>query len=104
VPQDVVDRVDVIASGAASMPRICWFLGISIYMYWNDHDPPHFHATYNDYAAMVAIVDGRVIRGRLPQRVAGLVQEWSLLNSEALMNNWQRAKAEQELAPIVPLE
>ena len=26
------------------MPRICSFYGIAIWIYWNDHHPPHFHA------------------------------------------------------------
>ncbi|WP_353616310.1 DUF4160 domain-containing protein [Bacillus sp. es.034] len=25
------------------MPKISEFGGISIYLYYNDHDPPHFH-------------------------------------------------------------
>ena len=30
------------------MPEISRFLGIVIYMYFNDHNPPHLHAEYND--------------------------------------------------------
>jgi len=33
------------------MPEISRFLGIVIYMYFNDHNPPHFHAVYNNYKA-----------------------------------------------------
>jgi len=25
------------------MPRLSAFYGLVIYMYWNDHAPPHFH-------------------------------------------------------------
>lgn len=28
------------------MPEISRFYGIVIAMYYNDHDPPHFHARY----------------------------------------------------------
>lgn len=28
------------------MPQICRFFGITIYMYFNDHAPAHFHAEY----------------------------------------------------------
>ena len=52
------------------MPRICYFLGISIYMYWSDHLPPHFHAIYNDYGALVDIETGKVFLGKLPRKVA----------------------------------
>jgi len=26
------------------MPTVAWFYGIAIAMYYNDHNPPHFHA------------------------------------------------------------
>lgn len=25
------------------MPTVAWFYGIAIAMYYNDHNPPHFH-------------------------------------------------------------
>ena len=28
------------------MPRIAFFYGIGIYLYYSDHAPPHFHAIY----------------------------------------------------------
>lgn len=31
------------------MPVISKFLGIVITMYWNEHNPPHFHAKYGEY-------------------------------------------------------
>jgi hypothetical protein len=30
------------------MPTIAWFYGIAIQMYYNDHNPPHFHARYGN--------------------------------------------------------
>ena len=30
------------------MPLVSEFYGIKIYMYWEDHSPPHFHAEYGD--------------------------------------------------------
>lgn len=32
------------------MPLISRFFGILIYMYFDDHAPPHFHAEYGEYA------------------------------------------------------
>jgi hypothetical protein len=58
------------------LPEISRFLGIIIAMYYSDHVPPHFHARYGDLEAVIAIVTGEVIEGRLPPRVLGLVQEW----------------------------
>jgi hypothetical protein len=29
-----------------SLPKISEFFGIAIYLYFDDHPPPHFHAQY----------------------------------------------------------
>lgn len=50
------------------MPEISRFLGIVIAMFYNDHNPPHFHAKYGDFKAVIAIETGEVIEGRLPPR------------------------------------
>ncbi|MCO6498116.1 MAG: DUF4160 domain-containing protein [Chitinophagaceae bacterium] len=39
------------------MPRISAFYGILVYMYYNDHEPPHFHAIYGDYEVLININD-----------------------------------------------
>ncbi len=38
------------------MPEICRFFGIVIKMYWEDHNPPHFHAFYAGEQALIDIV------------------------------------------------
>ncbi|MGH2731176.1 MAG: DUF4160 domain-containing protein, partial [Actinomycetota bacterium] len=50
------------------MPRISRFYGITIAMYFGDHDPPHFHAIYGEYEARVAIASVETMRGFLPPR------------------------------------
>ncbi len=37
------------------MPEISRFLGIIIFMNFNEHNPPHFHAKYGDYQIVVQI-------------------------------------------------
>jgi hypothetical protein len=37
------------------MPEICRFYGIIIRMYYDDHNPPHFHAEYADDEAWINI-------------------------------------------------
>jgi hypothetical protein len=37
------------------MPRISEFYGLIIYMYYNDHLPPHFHAEYGEFEALYNI-------------------------------------------------
>lgn len=37
------------------MPVISRFLGIIFAMFYNDHNPPHFHANYGGHRAVIAI-------------------------------------------------
>jgi len=37
------------------MPEVSRFFGIIIRMYFNGHDPAHFHAFYGEFEALVAI-------------------------------------------------
>ena len=50
------------------VPRISFFCGIAIMMYFYDHEPPHFHAQYAEYHAVIAINVGEVLVGDLPSR------------------------------------
>ena len=66
------------------MPLISLFFGIKIYIYYDDHDPPHFHA---DYQGKKAVFDfrGNIINGNLGSRTATkLVREWVDLHAEEL--------------------
>jgi len=55
------------------MPELCRFYGIIIRMYFDDHAPPHFHAFYGEYQALMNIETLAVLRGHLPPRAHGLV-------------------------------
>ena len=55
------------------MPEICRFFGIVIKMFFDDHNPPHFHAEYGDDSALIDIRNLSVFSGRLSPRVMGLV-------------------------------
>lgn len=86
------------------MPRISEFYGIVIYMYFQDHNPPHFHAIYAEYEALIRIDNGEVIRGRLPKTAGSLVEQWRLLHVGDLAGNWQRAQEPAALSSIEPLQ
>lgn len=86
------------------MPEISRFLGIIIAMYYNDHAPPHFHAKYGEFEAVIAIATGEVVEGRLPPRVLGLVQEWRERHHDELSEDWSLARDRKVLKQIRPLE
>ena len=85
------------------MPEICRFLGIVIAMYYNEHQPPHFHAKYGEYRALFSIEDLRMIEGEMPKRVISLVLEWAFEHRKALLEDWELAVCKKQLKKIEPL-
>ena len=85
------------------MPEISRFFGISILMYFNDHSPPHFHAKYNEHAAVFRIADLAMAEGFLPPRAAALVREWAGLHREELAESWSALAETGTLRRIPPL-
>ena len=86
------------------MPTICRFYGLLIQMYFDDHNPPHFHVIYNDFQAAIAINDFSILEGDLPPKALGLAMEWARAHKEQLLSDWQLAKSRQPLLPIEPLQ
>jgi len=82
------------------MPRVSYFYGISIYMYFADHNPPHFHAHYGRSKALVAIATGDIVAGDLPRTAKRLVKEWALSHQPELTANWARAQGQANLERI----
>jgi hypothetical protein len=85
------------------MPSVSRFFGIIIYFYFEDHNPPHFHAKYNEFTAEISIENFVVIKGKLPPRVLGLVVEWAQLHQPELYENWNIAMKGGEFKQIQPL-
>ncbi|MCX7004446.1 MAG: DUF4160 domain-containing protein [bacterium] len=85
------------------MPEICRFLGIVIYMLYNDHSPPHFHAEYGEYKISVDINSG-VVEGRFPRRALSAVIDWYMVSKDALLEDWALAAHHEPLKRIQPLE
>ena len=85
------------------MPTISSFYGILIRMFYNDHDPPHFHALYGEFQATIAIDELRVLEGELPRRALDLVLDWAELHQDELRENWRLARAKNAPKRITPL-
>ena len=86
------------------MPTISRFFGIDIRMYYEDHEPPHFHVYYAEYSGSVAIESLEVTEGHLPKRAFRMVLEWAIEHRRELLAKWARAQAHEPLRPIAPLE
>ena len=85
------------------MPEISRFLGIVIFMNFNEHNPPHFHARYADYEITVEINSG-IVEGKFPKRALNIVLEWYELHKDELMEDWNLLQTTGEFKKIQPLE
>lgn len=85
------------------MPELCYFYGIHIYIYYNDHQPPHIHAIYAEHEAQVRIEDGTILNGSLPRRANKLVDEWLNQHRGEVADAWTKAQARTNPGKIAPL-
>lgn len=86
------------------MPIISMFRGIKVTMYWNDHMPPHFHASYGSDNVLISISDLEVIEGSLPSKQLKMLLGWAALRQDQLLDNWELASQKQTLFEIEPLK
>jgi len=85
------------------MPELSRFYGIVIRMFWADHPPPHFHAMFGEFEAIIAIETAAIIAGSLPLGARNLVRQWVDLHRDELMERWQSAQTGLALEKIEPL-
>jgi len=86
------------------MPTISTFYGLVVLMFWDDHNPPHFHVRYANAQALVSISDLQIIQGQLPRRAERLLLEWAQDHQVELMENWElcnNLKAPKTIAPLL---
>lgn len=85
------------------MPEISRFFGIVIRMYYDEHNPPHFHVEYSGNKA-VFDMKGNILQGDLCSKTAvKLVREWIDLHEQELLDDWERATKNLPLKSIDPL-
>ena len=85
------------------MPQLSRFYGIIIYLYFKDHNPPHFHAWYSEHKCEISITDLNIIGGSLPSRALSLVTELAGLHQEELIGPMESRKEGQPFTSIEPL-
>jgi hypothetical protein len=88
------------------MPELSRFFGIIIRMYSEvgvQHQLPHFHAYYQDEAAVFSLEPIALIAGSLSRRQRRLVEAWAELHQAELIEDWRLLQAGELPAPIAPL-
>lgn len=86
------------------MPEVSRFYGIIIRMFYNDHNPPHFHVIYQEDEACIDIKTLELLEGDLPKRAKALAIEWAMQHRQELMENWEKARHNIVLDKIEPLD
>jgi len=72
-------------------------------MFFDDHEPPHFHARAAEHSAKIRIDRLEVMASDLPRRELRLVLAWAELHPQELIANWHRAREGGTLKAIEPL-
>jgi hypothetical protein len=88
------------------MPEICRFFGIVIRMFAEPNEPhhrPHFHAYYQNFAAVFSIDTIVIIGGSFPQRERRFAEAWAELHQGELDENWKRLQEGKLPIKIAPL-
>jgi hypothetical protein len=88
------------------MPTISMFFGIIIRMYLGnkEHNPPHFHAYYQEYKGIFNIESCELVDGTIPQKQKKLIEAWAELHKEELLANWNLATNNELPFKIEPLK
>ncbi|HHT9138890.1 MAG TPA: DUF4160 domain-containing protein [Candidatus Wunengus sp. YC60] len=84
------------------MPEICRFFGIIVFMNYNDHEPPHFHARYQEQEVAIEIKTG-ILQGKMSKRALRMLLEWYEIHQEELISNWEYARERKPIQKIPPL-
>jgi hypothetical protein len=85
------------------MPEVSRFYGIVIYIFYDEHNPPHLHAEYAGYKALITFKGG-VVRGHMPKRALKMVFEWMEIHNDQLIEDWELSLKGEPLKSIEPLE
>ena len=85
------------------MPSLSMFYGVIIYMYKDDHVPPHIHARYQGDEARYDL-EGNLLEGSLPHKKAKLVEAWIAIHEDELKANWDMIQNEDKICKIEPLK
>jgi hypothetical protein len=73
-------------------------------MFFSDHEPPHFHAQYQNYTATFSIKTGKILDGKFPKKQEAVVTAWAILRKKELLENWEAAIDGYAIKKLEPLK
>jgi hypothetical protein len=75
------------------LPTVAGIAGVRITMYSDEHPPPHYHARFGEFEAMIEIDTLVVRKGRLPRSKLEMVLEWAAPRRALLAKAWDEVAA-----------
>lgn len=75
------------------MPTFFIIDGVKIEFFYNDHLPPHYHASIAEYEALISIKSHEIIQGSLPNKKKKKILTWSKANEKILMEIWESMRS-----------
>ncbi len=73
-------------------------------MFFDDHNPPHFHAEFQEFKAIIEIDTAELLEGYLPPKQLKLVQAWAIIHEDELLINFEKLQGElKSWSKIEPL-
>ena len=72
-------------------------------MFFNDHNPAHFHVKYGGYKAMINIDTLEIIKGNIPRNALKLIIEWAIEHRGKLREDWNLCVQSQQPIEIQTL-
>ena len=79
------------------MPTIAVIDGVKVLIYYNDHAPPHFHASMAGREAQIAIRSLEILRGSLPAPQLRKILAWAREHQAELALHWLNAQDDEEI-------
>ena len=101
-PANELAVADAVAMGNAwrsAEPGVYVFDGVTVRVSYRDickDWKPHVHAQFGAHEALIAIEDGSVLGGKLPQKQSRLIRTWIEPRREELLAHWVSAGRARE--------
>ena len=70
------------------MPTFYIIDWVKTVLYFDDHNPPHFHAIIAEYDALIEIKTLKILEGDLPKNKQNKVLEWAKKHKADLQEIW----------------
>jgi len=83
------------------MGELTRFYGMIVWMYSDDHDPPHIHIIYSGKVSRISL-EGEIIESYLPPGKLKILRKWMERHKEELNLNWERRKSGKKIIKIKP--